>query len=202
MDKKLAFSLAAIIVVIIGATILLTPKPETGRNDVRTFDDCVKAGYSVIPETPMKCRTPDGRLFVEDCERFCGDGICQKNSCGETLDTCPKDCGYKRIDAASFYCRIYGGTVQVRHGTDGNDYSICIFPDGSECESWSYYRKLCNSTVTNIKGIANPAAEYCQKNRGKTQIKNDTNGNEYALCVFAGGKECEEWAFYRKECTP
>lgn len=32
---------------------------------IRTFADCVKAGYPVLESAPRQCKTPDGRTFVE-----------------------------------------------------------------------------------------------------------------------------------------
>ncbi len=201
MDKKLAFSLLLIVLIIIAGSILLSPKKGPPES-VKSFEECVKAGYNVTNGMQKKCTDPNGTVFIESCDALCGDGICEKTTCGETPASCKKDCGYKIIDAASFYCKKYAGSVEIRHGSDGNDYSICILADGTECESWSYYRKLCNSTVTRINGVSNPAADYCHKQGGKTQLKIDADGNEYALCIFPSGKECEEWPFYKKECVP
>lgn len=52
----------------------------------------------------------------------------------------------------------------------------------------------------NSIGIANPASVYCQKEGGNLEIRKDENGGEYGVCIFKGGKECEEWAFFRGEC--
>ncbi|MFA5358259.1 MAG: DUF333 domain-containing protein [Patescibacteria group bacterium] len=50
-------------------------------------------------------------------------------------------------------------------------------------------------------GIANPASVYCENNNGKLEIRTSTDGSQTGYCVFTGGKECEEWAFMRGECT-
>ncbi len=48
-------------------------------------------------------------------------------------------------------------------------------------------------------GIVNPANSYCKDNGGNpVLIKED--GKAVGYCVFEDGTECEEWAFYRKEC--
>lgn len=49
-------------------------------------------------------------------------------------------------------------------------------------------------------GIPNPASVFCEKNGGRVVIRKDTEGNEYGVCVFDDGKECDEWAFFRGEC--
>ena len=51
-------------------------------------------------------------------------------------------------------------------------------------------------------GIANPASEHCVKAGGKIEIRNNSDGSEYGMCVFTNGTICEEWALFRNEgCT-
>lgn len=50
-------------------------------------------------------------------------------------------------------------------------------------------------------GIANPASEHCAKMGGRLNIVKETNG-EYGVCEFANGAKCEEWAYYKGECSP
>lgn len=49
-------------------------------------------------------------------------------------------------------------------------------------------------------GIANPASTYCIEQGGELELRQDEN-NSYGQCVFEYG-ECEEWAFFRGECSP
>lgn len=49
-------------------------------------------------------------------------------------------------------------------------------------------------------GIANPASEFCIKKGGKLKIKKDVQNNEYGICVFSNGQECDEWKFFKGEC--
>ncbi|MFA5888692.1 MAG: DUF333 domain-containing protein [Candidatus Paceibacterota bacterium] len=49
-------------------------------------------------------------------------------------------------------------------------------------------------------GIANPASVFCVEQGGRLDIRTDTNGGQTGFCVFEGGPECEEWAFFRGEC--
>ncbi len=51
-------------------------------------------------------------------------------------------------------------------------------------------------------GIANPAAIYCEKQGYKLEIRADTEGNQYGVCIFSDGSECDEWAYFRGECLP
>lgn len=55
---------------------------------------------------------------------------------------------------------------------------------------------------TGNASIANPASVYCQDNGGQVVIRTDAGGNQYGICVFPNGTECDEWAYFRGECSP
>ena len=44
---------------------------------------------------------------------------------------------------ASVYCEQNGNTREFRTAADGSQSEICIFPDGSTCEEWAYFRGEC-----------------------------------------------------------
>jgi putative hemolysin len=44
---------------------------------------------------------------------------------------------------ASKYCEQQGYTVEIHTTADGSQSGVCIFPDGSECDEWAYYRSEC-----------------------------------------------------------
>jgi putative hemolysin len=44
---------------------------------------------------------------------------------------------------ASVYCEEQGNRSQIRTAEDGSQTGYCIFPDGSECDEWMYYRGEC-----------------------------------------------------------
>jgi len=51
-------------------------------------------------------------------------------------------------------------------------------------------------------GLPNPAAAYCQEQGYKYEIRTAADGSQSGVCIFADGRECDEWAFYRGECGP
>jgi len=53
----------------------------------------------------------------------------------------------------------------------------------------------------NTAGIANPASVYCVENGGKSAILTKGDGSQYGICIFPDGSQCEEWAYYKGECT-
>jgi putative hemolysin len=44
---------------------------------------------------------------------------------------------------ASVFCSEQGYTLEVRSDESGGQSGYCLFPDGSECEEWAYYRGEC-----------------------------------------------------------
>ena len=43
-----------------------TKAPVVVAPEVKSFEDCEDAGYPIMESYPRQCRTPDGRLFVEE----------------------------------------------------------------------------------------------------------------------------------------
>ncbi|MEW6030680.1 MAG: DUF333 domain-containing protein [Chloroflexota bacterium] len=44
---------------------------------------------------------------------------------------------------ASAYCVEQGYKSEIRTAADGSQSGVCIFPDGSECDEWAYFRGEC-----------------------------------------------------------
>jgi putative hemolysin len=58
---------------------------------------------------------------------------------------------------ASVYCVQSGYKLEIRANANGSQYGVCIFPDGNECEEWSFFRNECGAGYriipdTNSKG--------------------------------------------------
>ena len=60
-----------------------------------------------------------------------------------------------------------------------------------------------NSTppAGNGTGLANPASVLCSEKGYSLEIRKDASGGEVGYCRFPNGRECEEWAFFRGQCT-
>ena len=50
--------------------------------------------------------------------------------------------------------------------------------------------------------MPNPASVFCEQNGGKLEMRQDASGGTAGICVFSDGSECDEWAYFRKECKP
>jgi putative hemolysin len=111
---------------------------------------------------------------------------------------------------ASAYCKEQGFKLEIRTAQDGSQYGVCMFEDDSECEEWAYYRDECKPGDMDVApvptatpaGIANPASTYCVEQGGASEIRTAQDNNQYGVCRFSNGSECEEWAFFRGKCAP
>jgi putative hemolysin len=50
---------------------------------------------------------------------------------------------------ASVYCTQQGNKLEIRTAADGSQNGICVFPDGSTCDEWAYYRGECDPAAQN-----------------------------------------------------
>lgn len=57
-----------------------------------------------------------------------------------------------------------------------------------------------SENITNTQ-IANPASTYCNEHGGQSVIRTASDGSQSGVCVFENGNECDEWLFFRGECT-
>jgi putative hemolysin len=44
---------------------------------------------------------------------------------------------------ASVHCQDQGYTLEIHTAEDGGQYGVCVFPDGSQCDEWAFYRGEC-----------------------------------------------------------
>jgi putative hemolysin len=48
---------------------------------------------------------------------------------------------------ASVNCEQNGNKHEIHTAADGSQSGVCVFPDGSTCDEWAYYRGECGPTV-------------------------------------------------------
>jgi putative hemolysin len=56
---------------------------------------------------------------------------------------------------ASVYCEDNGGTLDLRTSESGAVAGVCVFPDGSECDEWQFFRGTCTPGAV-VPGEASP----------------------------------------------
>ena len=67
-------------------------------------------------------------------------------TCGAcATDEAPEAPAAGVANPASVYCIEQGGRVEIRKLPDGGEVGYCVFPDGTECEEWAFFRGECKS---------------------------------------------------------
>ena len=70
-STKTTTLLALLIVLVIAAGLLLSLSNIAKQQrmlSVNSFSDCALAGYPTMESYPEQCRTPDGRVFINDAQ--------------------------------------------------------------------------------------------------------------------------------------
>ncbi len=67
--------------------------------------------------------------------------------------------GGQVANPASAYCEEQGYELEIRTAEDGGQYGICVFPDGSECEEWAFFRDECRPESDEGPAIVVPDSE-------------------------------------------
>ena len=50
--------------------------------------------------------------------------------------------------------------------------------------------------------MPNPASVYCTQQGNQLEIRTAADGSQSGVCVFSDGSTCDEWAYFRGECSP
>jgi eight-cysteine-cluster-containing protein len=156
-----------------------TPEEKTGR----------LCGINCLQQYNVSgCEYRNGRcveIYKEPVEctndSDCGTGGCSGQVCGlkdmvkDIITTCEYRPEYDCLNLTS--CRCFDGRCQWE-------------------DNLAYIECMQNLTT----GLSNPASVYCEEQGFGLEIRTDENGS-YGVCVFPDGSECEEWAFYHRECN-
>jgi len=57
------------------------------------------------------------------------------------------------------------------------------------------------ATATPQAELPNPASVYCTEQGNQLEICTAADGSQSGVCVFPDGSACDEWAFFRGECS-
>ena len=99
----------------------------------------------------------------------------------------------KLPNPASVHCKQNGGKLALRQDAAGGVAGMCVFPNGSECEEWAYFRGECkpkNSPVSPIptpspeSSSSNPASVYCEQQGNQLKIVTADDGSQEGVCIF------------------
>ncbi len=56
-------------------------------------------------------------------------------------------------------------------------------------------------TDTAQANLPNPASVFCEEHGNRVEIRTAADGSQSGVCIFPGGGECDEWDYYRGECS-
>ena len=123
-------------------------------------------------------------LFLADC---------QKESATESEQSMEIEVLYGGVpNPAAAYCNGLGYKYEIRTSPSGSQYGVCVFPDGSECRAWHFFRGKCGQKFT-----------FCETQGFKIENRVKDMGTwkaNYAVCVFPDKSECPEYEFFQGTC--
>jgi uncharacterized protein len=121
---------------------------------------------------------------------------------------------------ASVYCAQTGNKLEIRTAGDGSQYGVCLFPDGSTCDEWAYYRGECGLAVPQSPTPAMAAEATPSASGGNTGenasggymapgtseaiadwwgvIRSTEPGAQYEVDDFAAVAECLDLRLHRR----
>ena len=124
-----------------------------------------------------------------------GGNLCEYK-CNEDIEV-----GIQAGSPAAEFCARQGGTGEPRTGKSGGESSYCVFPDGTECEEWAYYRGECSAGGSEKQLLCKvPEGKSHGWYRGDTLIKEDPHcyAEQIPECYFAGSRS-EGWYIRRSD---
>ncbi len=63
---------------------------------------------------------------------------------------------------ASVFCKEKGGQLKIEKDATGGEFGTCVFPDGSQCEEWAFYRGECKPGQSLATATSPVAAELTE----------------------------------------
>lgn len=167
--------------------------------EINNFDECVDAGYAIIPPTPggyTECRTPDGRVFyleeinVSLCAR---DGEVFSRVSDEYFDSCCE--GLKEwIPIPDTRFSIADVCYEIGPPSESN-IGLCIKCGDGVCENHlNYDENPCNcpeDCAGKNKSHFSSIEEFCQSNDWKMSLSKACEEQE----PIKGSPICELCAF-------
>ena len=82
----------------------------------------------------------NGKTYSNQCNADnAGVKVKNKGKC----ESSTSNSGTGLANPAAEYCINSGYTLEFRKNSDGGQYGVCQFPDGTECDEWDFYNKKC-----------------------------------------------------------
>ncbi len=69
------------------------------------------------------------------------------------------------------------------------------------CTTFQVQTHVTTGTDIPPVNMANPASVYCKEQGNTLEIRTAADGSQSGVCIFPNGYSCDEWAYYRGECS-
>ena len=104
---------------------------------------------------------------------------------------------------ASVYCRQNGNKLEIHTAADGSQNGVCVFPDGSTCDEWAYFRGECGLVAQGSPTPATTVESTTEASGGGPGGNNDPGGNASGGYMPPGtSEEIADWWGVIKSTEP
>ena len=104
---------------------------------------------------------------------------------------------------ASVYCKQNGNTLKIQTSSDGSQNGICVFPDGSTCDEWAYFRGECGLAAQESPTPAMTVESTTEASGGGPGGNNGPGGNASGGYMPPGtSEEIADWWGVIKSTEP
>jgi putative hemolysin len=104
---------------------------------------------------------------------------------------------------ASVYCEQNGNKLEIQTASDGSQNGICVFPDGSTCDEWAYFRGECGLAQQKSPTPAMAVEATTEASGGGPGGSNNSGGNASGGFMPPGTtEEISDWWGVIKSTEP
>lgn len=145
MKTKALFMLCCLL---ISACSLISSQPDDMADPT---EPTVQPTMSTLPNPASAfCEQQGYTLEIRSASDGSQSGFCiftDGSACEEWAyyrgECAPANEGSSMHNPASVFCEEQGYTLEIRTAEDGSQAGFCLFPDGSACDEWAYFRGEC-----------------------------------------------------------
>ena len=95
---------------------------------------------------------------------------------------------------ASVFCEQNGNKLEIHTAADGNQSGVCVFPDGSSCDEWAYFRGECAPAAQKSPTPAMTVEATTEASGGGPGGSNNSGGNASGGYMPPGtSEEIADW---------
>jgi putative hemolysin len=103
-------------------------------------------------------------------------------SCKASQSTPPPEANMP--NPASVYCEEQGYKLEIVTANDGSQSGLCIFPEGSSCDEWAYYRGECGPSQLSVDQLVIETYELSGNPDPETLQFTSIDGTEFTAADF------------------